>query len=146
MKTSLIRKNFDSLFDSNLFEEINKSFRNFDKVFSNLNQTLTRKNEDNEIIPTFENIIETNLKEEKDKYVLSVPCENVEKDNIDVTIKNNLVKLSIYAKYKNEDGSLSSYSSIVERTIPENVDKKKIKANLKNNSLILTMPKLSVKE
>lgn len=146
MKTSLIRKNFDSLFDSNLFEEINKSFRNFDKVFSNLNQTLTRKNEDNEIIPTFENIIETNLKEEKDKYVLSVPCENVEKDNIDVTIKNNLVKLSIYAKYKNEDGSLSSYSSIVERTIPENVDKNKIKANLKNNSLILTMPKLSVKE
>lgn len=146
MKTSLIRKNFDSLFDSNLFEELNKSFRNFDKVFSNLNQTLTRKNEDNEIIPTFENIIETNLKEEKDKYVLSVPCENVEKDNIDVTIKNNLVKLSIYAKYKNEDGSLSSYSSIVERTIPENVDKKKIKANLKNNSLILTMPKLSVKE
>ena len=146
MKTSLIRRNFDSLFDSNLFEEINKSFRNFDKVFSNLNQTLTRKNEDNEIIPTFENIIETNLKEEKDKYVLSVPCENVEKDNIDVTIKNNLVKLSIYAKYKNEDGSLSSYSSIVERTIPENVDKKKIKANLRNNSLILTMPKLSVKE
>ena len=146
MKTSLIRKNFDSLFDSNLFEEINKSFRNFDKVFSNLNQTLTRKNEDNEIIPTFENIIDTNLKEEKDKYVLSVPCENVDKDNIDVTIKNNLVKLSIYAKYKNEDGSLSSYSSIVERTIPENVDKKKIKANLKNNSLILTMPKLSVKE
>lgn len=146
MKTSLIRRNFDSLFDSNLFEEINKSFRNFDKVFSNLNQTLTRKNEDNEIIPTFENIIETNLKEEKDKYVLSVPCENVEKDNIDVTIKNNLVKLSIHAKYKNEDGSLSSYSSIVERTIPENVDKKKIKANLRNNSLILTMPKLSVKE
>lgn len=145
MKTSLIRRNFDSLFDSNLFEQINKSFKNFDKVFSNLNQTLTRKNEDNEIIPTFENIIETDLKEEKDKYVLSVPCEHVEKDNIDVTVKNNLVKLSIFAKYNNEDGSVSSYSSIVERTIPSNVDKKKIKANFKNNSLILTMPKLSVK-
>ena len=142
MKFELVGKKFDNFFDS-AFEQANKAFQSFDKMFSEMRESVSKINDENEISPVFENIVETNLKEENDKFILTIPCKNAKKEDVNVTVKNDKVKLKIQYERKNEDGSVHSFSSIVERTIPNNVDKGKIKANIKNNSLILTMPKLS---
>lgn len=105
--------------------------------------------------PYDESSVETNLwnpavdiKEDKDKYTVIADIPGVEKENIHVSLENNVLCIKGERKYENKEEK-EGYSR-VERmqgqfyrrfALPDTTDETKIKAKYKKGVLEITIPK-----
>ncbi|MFC2091783.1 Hsp20/alpha crystallin family protein [Elusimicrobiota bacterium] len=113
-------REFDRFFYS-LFDDYRRSMKLFDSAF------------------TGENL---QVKEEKDRYVISGKLEGFKKKDIKVNVDDNV--LYVKAENKTEDekskeASYRSYSRVL--YLGDNVDIDKIKASFKKEDLSITLPK-----
>ncbi|MEE1290244.1 MAG: Hsp20/alpha crystallin family protein [Spirochaetota bacterium] len=91
-------------------------------------------------------LAEVNIYEGKDKYVLQAKIPGVDKKDIQISIRDNSLKLS--GEVKSKDNSKTYYLSErpygkFERNFmfDENIDTEKISAELKNGVLTIDLPK-----
>ena len=124
MKFELVGKQFDNFFTKSM------------KLFDNLSFPTI-------VTPTFDVDIDSkmNLKEEDDKFILEIDAENFEKKNIKIKANANSIKITMVLNQKDEDGKVKRMTSNFTHSIPQNVDIKNIKAKIKENTLIITLPK-----
>ena len=124
MKFELVGKQFDNFFTKSM------------KLFDNLSFPTI-------VTPTFDFDLDSkmNLKEEDDKFILEIAAENFEKKNIKIKANANSIKITMVLNQKDEDGKVKRMTSNFTHSIPQNVDIKNIKAKIKENTLIITLPK-----
>lgn len=124
MKFELVGKQFDNFFTKSM------------KLFDNLSFPTI-------VTPTFDFDLDSkmNLKEEDDKFILEIDAENFEKKNIKIKANANSIKITMVLNQKDEDGKVKRMTSNFTHSIPQNVDIKNIKAKIKENTLIITLPK-----
>lgn len=124
MKFELVGKQFDNFFTKSM------------KLFDNLSFPTI-------VTPTFDFDLDSkmNLKEEDDKFTLEIDAENFEKQNIKIKANQNSIKITMVSNQKDEDGKVKKMTSNFTHSIPQNVDIKNIKAKIKENTLIVYLPK-----
>jgi HSP20 family protein len=90
-----------------------------------------------------------NIKELEDEYQVEVAAPGLEKDNFKIEVDNNMLTISSEFKEDSEDKKENftrrefSYSSFNRSfSLPEEVNKDKIKANHKNGILTVHIPKV----
>ena len=138
VKFEILGKRFDSLFDSAM-KRMDKAFENFDSVFDTVNRNLLKKND--EIVPVFQNEGLSSIAEEDDKFIISIPSNGAKKEDVEVTVDDDTVQITVHTKKEDEDGRVITYNSVIKRSIPHNAEVKGIKANLKGDNIIVTIPK-----
>lgn len=126
---------------ANVEREFNKLFNSFSSRFG-----IDRDNGDD-----YENAVWsplTDIKEDEDKYTLSMDIPGVEKKDVKISYKNGALIVSGERKYEDEKKS-SKYHRIEraygnyyrEFTLPEKIVEDKIEANFKDGTLTVTVPK-----
>ena len=96
------------------------------------------------------NLMKTDIKEKKDKYVITMDLPGYEKDNIDLSINNGY--LEVYAKITNEENDTDDEEKYVRRErfygecsrnfyVGEDVTEEDIEAEFKNGILKIEVPK-----
>lgn len=125
MKFELIGKRFDNLM-SKMQEQFDSVRSVFEKSMPNFEIEVTSK---------------TELVEENDKFLLKISANGFKKKNIKVKIKGNTVIVNMFKEEKSDGGGTMSSASYVEETIPQGVNKLLATISLKDETLIVTLPK-----
>ncbi len=121
----MLRTYFDELYDLN---------RLFNTVFS----TRSTMNPSG--------FAQTNIYENTDNYIVVSKLPGVKKDELNISIKDNSLKISGTRKQKSEKNSAylnERFTGDFERNfiLPEKIDTENIKAELKDGILLLNIPK-----
>lgn len=127
---------------------------------------LIRKHERGETYPSFfrhffendmfNNLFEgdapaVNVKESKKEFKIEISVPGFEKEDLDISIDNNMITVSAKKETRNEEKEDNekvlrqefSYASFYRRfALPENIDTEKIEAAEKNGILKITLPKM----
>jgi HSP20 family protein len=92
--------------------------------------------------PTQSGYVNVNKKENEDKYELQFLVPGLNKNDIDIVVEEDTLKVK-YEKPEDVEGFVNSF----ERTysLPEDVDDKKIDAKVKDGILYLNIPKVKKK-
>ena len=98
-------------------------------------------------------LMKTDIKEKKDKYVIMMDLPGYEKENIDLNLNNGYLEVS--AKVENEDNSSDEEEKFVRRErfvgecsrsfyVGEDVTEEDIEAEFKNGTLKIEVPKKEI--
>jgi HSP20 family protein len=125
-------------------------FRNFRRGFELVNELLNSTNT-NANIADFKPSV--NTLEGEHAYHIEIDLPGVKKENIEVSIEENILKISGERKFKEEKKEEnyykieSSYGNFSRSfTLPENIDKENIHANCEDGVLEVVIPKLEIIE
>ncbi len=127
-----------------------QSIRNFDDLFSNLNQSIAKRTVQEGMLSA-DWIPSVDITENDHAYMIKAELPEVEKENIDVNIDKNILTISgersIEKKDEKEHRVERSYGSFSRSfSLPDNIDDSEIKAESKNGMLYLTIPKAQAKQ
>lgn len=123
------------------------SYRGFDNFFDDMwNNFLTSPQfrEEDSVVWT----PRMDVKESKDAYEISADLPGLKKDDVKISLKDNVLTISGERKYENEKKDQDNY--YMERvygnfsrsfSLPSEIKEKEIKANLKDGVLTLILPK-----
>lgn len=82
---------------------------------------------------------ETNIQKNNDEYLVSISVPGLTKDDLKISIKDNVLKIS-YEKNESENNHYFISSFVKSYTIPEGVKEKDIEGKVENGVLTLTLP------
>jgi HSP20 family protein len=102
-----------------------------------------------EEIPTNDFVPAVNTRENDKSYVVELDLPGVKKDDIEITVEDNILTISGERKFKNESKDNDYYKTesvygTFSRsfTLPEKVDSENISAEMTNGVLEVVIPKL----
>jgi HSP20 family protein len=120
----------------NIASDLSHSF-NWEPIAFNHEQLFNRAFSDDAILshkPV------SNIREDKDNYYVDVDIPGVKKDEIKLNLNRNVLSLSTEIKEEKE-GNYRRTSYSQSYSLPENIDQDKIKAELEDGVLKVTLPK-----
>lgn len=127
-----------------------QSIRNFDDLFTNLNQSLAKRSVQEGMLSA-DWIPSVDITESETAYMIKAELPEVEKENISVNIDKNILTISgeRHSEKRDEkehrvERSYGSFSRSF--SLPDNIDDAEIKAESKNGMLYLTIPKTQAKQ
>jgi len=141
-----IEKSSDTSF--NPFEEIQKMQKEMDSIFERFHQKMTKEDMFSKFTLSFPSTPAMDIVDEGDNYVLQVDMPGAEKNKIDITVEERVLKIEAEtSKDKKEKGKgylkqerfTSSYMRMI--TLPEDANAKKLESEYKNGVLKITIPK-----
>ncbi|MDR0349374.1 MAG: Hsp20/alpha crystallin family protein [Tannerella sp.] len=127
--------------------------RKFDR-FGGFFPSIFNRNWNDDFFDNFfdgERLPATNVKENKGNFIIELSVPGIEKDNFNIEVDNNVLKISAQKEVKNEERNSDDkvlrqefgyYSFARSFSIPENVDTSKINAEHKNGILKIHLPKM----
>ncbi len=132
----------------NPFEEIQKMQLQMDEVFKKFHQKMISEDIFSKFSTSFANTPAMDLKDIGDKYSLKVNIPGAEKNEINITTKDGVLKIEAKtSKEKKEEKEnflkqerfSGSYMRMV--TLPKDANSEKLKSNYKNGVLEIVIPK-----
>ena len=129
---------------TNLILKPNRTFKTFDNWFDNLfNYPACEVESESAFIPRVD------IKEEKDSVSITFELPGLDKSDIKVLVKDNVLSVSGERKFEKEEkengylrSEIRSGSFSRSFTLPDYVDEEKIQADYKNGMLVIRMPKV----
>ena len=100
-------------------------------------------------------LMRTDIKEQKEKYVIEIDLPGFEKDNVQVDLQDGYLKVSAQVEQKNDAGDEGSRFMRRERFygqcsrsfyVGDDVKREDVKAAFKNGVLTLSVPKVQEQE
>jgi HSP20 family protein len=139
-------KTLDTSF--NPFEEIQKMQQEMGKIFERFHQKMMKEDMFSKFTFSFPSIPAMDLIDEGDSYVLETDIPGVEKNKIDITVEDRVLKIEAEtSKDKKEKGKgylkqerfTSSYMRMI--TLPQDANANKFESEYKDGVLKITIPK-----
>ena len=129
---------------TNLILKPNRTSKTFDNWFDNLfNYPACEVESESAFIPRVD------IKEEKDSVSITFELPGLDKSDIKVLVKDNVLSVSGERKFEKEEkengylrSEIRSGSFSRSFTLPDYVDEEKIQADYKNGMLVIRMPKV----
>ena len=125
--------------------------RDLDRVFNSMEQIMGSFSRNSDISSSF--MPACDIDETRDEYKLTIDIPGVDKENIDIKVSNNTIKISGERKHENKSSenneswyerSSGSFSRSI--TLPEKVDSDSLNAHHDNGVLYLSIPKKTKNE
>ncbi|MCW8820700.1 MAG: Hsp20/alpha crystallin family protein [Sulfurovum sp.] len=132
----------------NPFEELQKMQKEMDSIFERFHQKMMREDMFSKFTFSFPSTPAMDLVDKGDNYVLKADIPGVEKDKIDITVKDGVLKIEAEtSKDKKEEGKgylkqerfVSSYMRMI--TLPEDANAEKYESEYTDGVLKITIPK-----
>lgn len=136
------------------FSELEAMRQRMDSLFDDMfiMPSLGRRGGLNSSMPTIREPL-AYLEEHKDKYVAVLECPGLEKEDFDIEVSDDTIKVKAQRKEesKKEEKDFAyherSYSSFYRSfALPKQVDSSKVKASYKNGILSIELPKAQIEE
>lgn len=132
----------------NPFEEIQKMQQEMGKLFERFHQKMMKEDMFSKFTFSFPSTPAMDLVDKEDSYVLKADIPGAEKNKIDITVEDKILKIEAkISKDKKEESEgylkrerfVSSYMRMV--TLPEDANAKKFESEYKDGVLKITIPK-----
>lgn len=132
----------------NPFEEMRKMQKEMDSLFERFHQKMMKEDMFSKFTFSFPSTPAMDLVEKEDNYVLKADIPGAEKDKIDITVKDGVLKIEAeISKDKKEEGKgylkqerfVSSYMRMI--TLPEDANAEKFEREYEDGVLKITIPK-----
>lgn len=132
----------------NPFEEIRKMQKEIDSIFERFHQKMMKEEMFSKFAFSFPGTPAMDLVDKGDDYVLQADIPGAEKNKINVTVKDGVLKIEAEtAKDKKEENKgylkkerfVSSYMRMI--TLPEDANAEKFESEYKDGVLKITIPK-----
>lgn len=125
------------------------SIRNFDDFFSNFNRSIANRPAQEGMLSS-DWVPSVDIIENEQNFMIKAELPEVEKENVKVSIDQNILTISGERKSEIKDQKEHrierSYGSFTRSfSLPDNIDDTEIKAESKNGMLYLTIPKAEAK-
>lgn len=134
--------------DRDFFKEMERLRRDMEKSFMNLENFIHITPSLNNFHSMFHRTPRFDMKEKKDKYVITVEVPGSNKDSIETKIENGRLSISAKVSEEKEDKTTTYYRherriSSFKRNIilPSDIDEKSLHREYKNGLLIITLSK-----
>lgn len=138
----------EPFFRSDPFRELDELTRRFSPFFGRQALAPQQEGEEKEAITVADWMPTVDITENKKAFKIKAELPEVDKEDVHVTLDNNVLTLQGERRYETEEEDEQyhrverSYGKFVRRfTLPENVDENGIQAKFKNGMLYLTLPK-----
>lgn len=127
-----------------------QSIRNFDDLFSNLNQSIAKRTVQEGMLSA-DWMPSVDITESEKAFMIRAELPEVEKENIDINIDKNILTISgerqLEKRDEKEHRVERSYGSFSRSfSLPDNINDSEIKAESKNGMLYLTIPKAPARQ
>lgn len=125
----------------NLIKHNNDILTSYDKIFSTFFNTNNNNNKDVELG-------KTNIIEKDTGYEIDIVTPGIEKDNIDISISEDVIEIAANQEYENNNETDKIIRREFGRTsfkrvfqLPDDIKKEKIDAKMNNGILKINIPK-----
>lgn len=132
----------------NPFEELQKMQKEMDSIFERFHQKMMREDMFSKFTFSFPSTPAMDLVDKGDNYVLKADIPGVEKDKIDISVKDGVLKIEAETSkdkkeeskgYLKQERFVSSYMRMV--TLPEDANAEKFESEYTDGVLKITIPK-----
>lgn len=132
----------------NPFKEIQKMQKQMDRIFDKFHQEMMNDDSFSKFSTTFPTSPAMDLKDVGDKYILKVDIPGSDKNEINVSAKDGVLKIEAkktkeekekHGNFLKQERFASDYMRMI--TLPKDADSGKLKSVYKNGVLEITIPK-----
>lgn len=132
----------------NPFEEMQKMQQEMDRIFDNFNQKMMKDDSFSKFATSFPTTPAVDLKDMGNKYLLKANIPGSDKNEINITTKNRVLKIEANTSKEKEEKRkdflkqerfVGTYVRMI--TLPDDADADKLKSDYKNGVLEIIIPK-----